>query len=90
MTKKKPRRSGKNGRRLSPAQLRQRSDNGKITYRRTVNPFLSLHYPDLDRAAQAITGWMRVTLPRKARGMTTAYLERWIQAEKWSPPCPTS
>ena len=71
--------------RLSPAQLKQRSTNGRITWRRTVNRFLDLHHPDLDRTAQAVTGWMRVTLPIKTRGMTRAYLERWIEDGKWIP-----
>ena len=71
--------------RLSPAQLKQRSTNGRITWHRTVNRFLDLHYPNLDRTAQAVTGWMRFTLPIKTRGMTSAYLERWIKDGKWIP-----
>ena len=73
-------------RKLSPAQIAARSKGGRVTWQRTIRRFVELHYPDLDRAAQAITGWQRAILPRKARGMTTAYLENWIRRNDWRPP----
>lgn len=50
---------------------------GKASYRAAVRRFLEMHWPHLDRAAQALTGHRRAKGYKYGRGLTEAYMHRW-------------
>lgn len=53
------------------------SKAGKASYRMIVRRFLEIHWPDLDRAAQALTGHRRAKNYRYSKGLTAAYMRKW-------------
>ena len=61
---------------MTPAQLRRQSIAGKASYLRLVGRALEAHWPDLELAAQHLTGSRRALAFRGRKGVTTEYMWR--------------
>lgn len=62
---------------MTPARLAQRSAAGRASYQATLRRFILANPDDPDRAAQQLTGWMRLhaKMAKPApKGVTRAYI----------------
>lgn len=66
---------------MSPIALRQRSEAGKLGYRANVKRIILLHWPDPDKAAKSLSGFLRLKMgQRQIHGVTRRYILEYCAA----------